>query len=84
MQTASTVTPVRADSGTLVITPLVAAFNTTTTTAGAFYTAKFTPATPIAWKTDLRQLLLRVTLQGAALTPYVINSAGVLVHIVSQ
>jgi len=82
-QTPSTVTPVRADANTLVITPVVASFNTTTTTAGSFFAAKFTPAAPIAWKTDLRQLLMTVTLQGLASTPYTINSAGVLLHIVS-
>lgn len=83
-ETPSTVTPVRADSGTMVITPVVASFNTTTTTAGSFYSVKFAPATPIAWKTDLKQLLLTVTLQGLTLTPTKTNSPGVLVHFRSQ
>lgn len=83
-ETASTVTPVRADSGTMVITPVVASANVTTTTAGSYYSVKFAPATPIAWKTDLKQLLLTVTLQATALTPTTTTSPGVLVHFKSQ
>lgn len=79
-ETASTVTPVRADSGSLTITPAVASFNTATTTAGAFYSVKFTPASPIAVNTDLQQLLLTVTLQNASTSATITNSPGVLVH----
>lgn len=79
-ETPSTVTPVRADSGTLTITPVVGSFNVTTTTAGSFYSVKFTPASPITFVTDLRQLLLTVTLQALANTPTITNSPGVLVH----
>jgi len=83
-ETPSTVTPVRADSGNLVITPAVASFNRTTTTDGSFYTVTFTPASPIAWKTDQRQLLLTVTLQGILTTALVTYTPGVLVHLVGK
>lgn len=83
-EAASVVTPVRADSGTMVITPLVASFNAGTTTAGSFFTITFRPATPISWNVDLKQLLMTVTLQNAATSATVTNSAGVLVHIRSN
>ena len=84
-ETASTVTPVRADSGTLTITPVVASANVNTLTAGAFYSVMFTPASgTLPFKTDLRQLLLTVTLQQTADTATVINSSGVLVHFRGQ
>ena len=79
-ETASTVTPVRADSGTLVITPVVASANTSTTTAGGFYSVKFAPASPITVNADLQQLLLTVTLQCAATSATITNSPGFLVH----
>lgn len=80
-EVASTVTPVRADSGTLTITPVVASANVATTTAGAFYSMTFTPASgTLAWKTDLRQLLLTVTLLNTATSATVTNSPGVLVR----
>lgn len=83
-ETATTVAPVRADTGTLLITPVVASFNAPTTTAGAFYAMKFTPAAVIAWKTDLKQLLLTVTIQAAATTATITQSPGVLVHFRGQ
>lgn len=84
-ETPSTVTPVRADSGTLTISPVAGSFPTTTTTAGSFYSIKFTPATPIAWKTDLKQLLLTVTVNtGLAGVISTGDSSGVLVHFKSQ
>lgn len=83
-ETPSTATPVRADTGTLTIAPAVASFNVNTTTDGEFYTVKFTPSTPIAWKTDQRQLLLTVTLQGIATTAVVSYTPGVLVHLVGK
>lgn len=84
-ETASTVTPVRADSGTLTITPVVASANVATTTAGAFYSMTFTPASgTLAWKTDLRQLLLTVSLLNTATSATVTNSPGVLVRFRSQ
>lgn len=84
-ETPSTVTPVRADSGTLTITPVVASANVATTTAGAFYSMTFTPASgTLAWKTDLRQLLLTVSLLNTATSATVTNSPGVLVRFRSQ
>ena len=84
-ETPSTVTPVRADSGTLTITPTVATFNIATITAGSFYSVRFTPATSVlVWKTDLRQLLLTVTIQQSALSATIITSSGVLVHFRGQ
>ncbi len=79
-ETASTVTPVRADSGTLVITPVVASFNTGTTTAGAFFSVKFTPASAIAMTTDLQTLLLTVSLLNTATSATITNTPGLLVH----
>lgn len=79
-ETASTVTPVRADAGTMVITPVAASFNTATTTAGAFYTAKFAPATPIGLTSDLTIYQFAMTLQGAATTATTTNVPLVLFH----
>lgn len=82
-ETASTVAPVRADSGTLVIAPVVASFNVATTTAGGFYTAKFTPASAIpvpVGATDRRQLLFGIALLNTATSATVTNSPGVTVH----
>lgn len=83
-EAASAVTPVRADSGSLVITPTAASFNVSSTLAGRFVTVKFQPASPILWNTDMRQLLLTVVLQNAATTATITSSPGVLVHILSQ
>ena len=83
-ETPSTITPVRADSGTMTITPVVGSSNVTTITAGSFYSVRFTPASgTLVFKTDLRQLLLTVVLatDGAA---NVINSPGALVHFRGQ
>jgi hypothetical protein len=70
----------RADAGTLTITPVVASFNTGTTTAGEFFSAKFIPANPIAVSTDSQQLYLLVSLLNTATSATVTNSPGVLVH----
>lgn len=78
-ETASTVTPVRADAGTLLITPVVASFNLALTTAGAFDSVKFTPATPIALTTDATAFYLNVSFlvtTGVMTT----NTPGFLVH----
>lgn len=83
-ETATTVTPARADSGNLTILPAAASIPITTTTAGSFYSLKFTPATPIVWKTDLKQLLLTVTLPTIAGLQTQVDSSGVLVHFKSQ
>lgn len=79
-ETPSTVAPIRADSGTLTITPPVGWFNTATTTAGAFYTATFTPASPILLQTDLQDLVLTVTFQCAATTATTTNTTGGIIH----
>lgn len=84
-ETPSTVTPVRADSGSLVITPVAGSFNVATTTAGAFYSAKFAPASgTLVWKTDLTQLLLTVTLTNTTTAATITNSPGVIVHFKSS
>ena len=64
-ETASTVTPVRADAGTLVVTPVIASANTAITTAGGFYTIAFTPSTPFILA-DLTKYLFTLSLQGTA------------------
>lgn len=82
-ETASTVTPVRADSGSLVLTPAVASFNVATTTAGAFYTEKAAPASAIQLPgafTDRRQLLASFALLNTATSATVTNSPGMTVH----
>ena len=79
-ETPSTVTPVRADSGSLTILPVVASFNTTTTPAGAFYSVRFTPATPIVVTPTTLQVLLTVTLQNLATTATITNSPGAVVR----
>lgn len=76
----STVTPVRADTGTLTITPTAANFQITSTTAGSFWSARFTPSVPIAVTSDFVQLLFTVTLQMQATTGSVSNSPGVFVR----
>ncbi len=83
-ETTSALAPVRADAGTLVITPTVGTFNVSSTTAGRFYSAKFQPATAINWNTDLKQLLMTVSLLNTASSATVTNSPGVLVHVRSQ
>jgi hypothetical protein len=78
-QTASTVAPVRADSGTLLITPVAAAIPLTTVTAGQFNTIQFTPATAIVIA-DLTKYLLTVTLQGPATSTLATYTTGAIVH----
>jgi hypothetical protein len=71
----------RADSGTAVLTPVVASFNTATTTAGQFYSEKFAPAAgTLSLNTDLSDVMLVVTLQCAATTATITNSPGFIVH----
>lgn len=78
-ETPSTVSPVRADSGSLVYTPAAASANTATTSAGAFYTQTFTPATPFALS-DNTQYFVNVTFQAAATTATITNTPGLLIH----
>lgn len=79
-ETPSAVAPLRLDSGTLTIAPVVASFNTAITTAGAFYTVQFTPASPILLQTDLQDVVLTVTFQCAATTATTTNSPGGIIH----
>jgi hypothetical protein len=79
-ETASTVAPVRSDSGSLTITPVVGSFNTATTTAGAFYSVRFTPASAFPLNVDLNRYYLTVNFQGAATTATTVNSPGLTVH----
>jgi hypothetical protein len=80
VETPSTVTPVRLDSGSLLITPPVASFNNATSTAGAFYSVKFTPAAGLPLNTDLQEVLFSVSLLNTATSATITNSPGFLVH----
>lgn len=82
-ETPSTVAPVRADAGTLVITPVVASFNVATTTAGAFFTAKFAPQTTFSLSTDLTQYYVSLTVLCTATSATTLNTPGVLIHFTS-
>lgn len=79
-ETPSTVTPVRADAGTLAITPAVASFNSLVTTAGAFFTSTFTPANPFSLNTDLTQYYVNFSVLCNTTQATTINVAGVLIH----
>lgn len=70
----------RWDSGSLTITPVVASSNVATTTAGQFYSVKFTPANPLAMTTDLTNYYVNLTLLCSATSATTINTPGVLVH----
>jgi hypothetical protein len=82
-ETPSTVTPVRADAGTLAFAPTAAAFNSLVTTAGAFFTQKFTPATSFALNTDLTIYHINFAVLCNTTQATTINVAGVLVHYTS-
>lgn len=71
---------VRADSGTLVITPVVASFNVATTTAGEFYAAKFAPAAAFLMNVDAQVNLFTISFLNTATSATVTNLAGLLVH----
>ncbi len=75
-ETPSVEVPVRADSGTLVINPVVASFNVNTTTAGRYYSVAFTPASAIAVETARRQLYLNVALLNTATSATETNTVG--------
>jgi hypothetical protein len=84
-ETPSTVTPVRADSGTQVQLPVCASANVTVTTAGAFVSQRFTPATgTLPFATDLKQLLLTVALLNTTTSATITNTPGVIVRYQSQ
>lgn len=71
---------VRADTGTLTIAPVVASFNVATTTAGEFYSAKFTPSVAIPVAVDNTQLLFTLSLLNTATSITITNLPGILVH----
>lgn len=79
-ETGSTVAPVRWDTGTLTITPVVASANVTSLTVGQFYTMKFTPATALAMTSDLTSYQVNLSILCAATTATSIATPGVLVH----
>lgn len=82
-ETPSTGAPIRADAGTLVITPVVASSNVATTTAGSFYSVLFAPAATFALTTDLTQYYVNLTLLATATSATTINVPGVLVKYTS-
>lgn len=79
-ETASTVAPARADVGTITITPVVASFNTGLTAAGAFFSVKFAPGTPIS-VADATRYYLQVSLLNTATSATITNSIGAVVHL---
>ena len=79
-ETASTVTPVRADSGTQTQTPVCASANVGTTTAGAFYSEKFIPASAFFIDTNGTQYTFNVALLNTATSATITNSPGALIH----
>lgn len=79
-ETPSTVAQARWDTGTMVLTPTAANFNTATTTAGAFATEKIAPANPVAMATDLTAYYVNFTVLCTATSATTVNVAGVLIH----
>ena len=82
-ETPSTVTPVRADAGTLAVSPSGAAFNSLVTTAGAFFTQRFTPATTFSLTTDDTQAYINFTVLCNTTQATTINTPGILIHYTS-
>ena len=82
-ETPSTVAPVRADAGTLAVTPALASFNSLVTSAGAFFTQRFTPATPFALTGDDTQYYVSMTVLCNTTQATTINTPGVMVHFTS-
>lgn len=79
-ETPSTVAPVRADTGTLVVTPSGAAFNSLVTSAGAFFTQRFAPATSFSLTTDETMYYVAMTFLCNTTQATTINTPGVLIH----
>lgn len=79
-ETPSTVAPVRADSGTLAVTPAFASFNSLVTSAGAFFTQKFAPATTFALTGEDTMYYVSMTVLCNTTQATTINTPGVLVH----
>lgn len=82
-ETPSTVIPVRADAGTLVVTPSGATFNSLVTTAGAFFTQRFAPATTFSLSTDETLYYVSMTVLCNTTQATTINTPGVLIHFTS-
>ncbi len=82
-ETPSTVTPVRADSGSLAYSPAAASFNSLVTTAGAFFTQTFTPATSFALTTARTMYYINFTVLCNTTQATTINVAGVQVSFTS-
>lgn len=82
-ETPSTVAPVRADAGTLAVTPSGAAFNSLVTSAGAFFTQRYTPATPFALTGDDTMYFVSMTFLCNTTQATTINTPGVLIHFTS-
>lgn len=78
-ETPSTVTPVRADTGSLAYSPAAAAFNSLVTTAGAFFTQTFTPAASFALNVARTQYYVNFTVLCNTTQATTINVAGVQV-----
>lgn len=79
-ETPSTVAQTRADAGTLAVTPSMATFNSVVTTAGAFFSQNFTPATPFGLTTDLTNYYINFTVLCNTTQATTINSPGILIH----
>lgn len=79
-ETPSTVAPVRADAGTLAVNPAGASFNSVVTSAGAFFTQRYTPATPFTLSTDDTLYYVAMTFLCNTTQATTINTPGVLVH----
>lgn len=79
-ETSSTEEPTRADTGTLVLLPVKTAFNNGVTTAGRYYSQKFTPQTPFTFVADLTQLMLGVSIIVPTTQASIINTPGIVVH----
>lgn len=82
-ETPSTVAPVRADAGTLVVNPAGASFNSVVTSAGAFFTQRYTPATPFSLSTDMTIYYVSMTFLCNTTQATTINTPGVLIHFTS-
>lgn len=82
-ETPSTVTPVRADAGSLAYNPAAASFNSLVTTAGSFFTQRFTPATPFGLTTDETIYHINFSVLCNTTQATTINVAGVMVHFTS-
>ena len=82
-ETPSTVAPVRADTGTLAVTPSGATFNSLVTTAGAFFTQRYTPSAPFSLSGDDTLYYISMTFLCNTTQATTINTPGVMIHFTS-